>query len=74
MNKKYSLYEEMKEFNKRKKLYATILLVMGIFGLIFPVIPGLLFIGVAIALFSPQLASAFINKMKSWFKSLRLEF
>jgi uncharacterized protein YqgC (DUF456 family) len=74
MKKKHSLYEEMQEFNKRKKLYAMILLVIGIFGLIFPVIPGLLFIGFAIALFSPQLASALVAKVKSWFKSLRLEF
>ncbi|MDZ7263125.1 MAG: hypothetical protein ONB16_00980 [candidate division KSB1 bacterium] len=74
MKKKYSLYDEMKEFNKQKKLYAVILLVIGMFGLIFPIIPGLLFIGLAIALFSPQLATALMAKLRSWFKSLRLEF
>ena len=70
MKKKKSLYDEMKKFQDEKKYYVIVLLVLGILGLIFPIIPGLLLIGLAIALISPKHGEFFLKKIKSMFNSI----
>lgn len=74
MKKKYSLYEEMKDFNRKKKLYVIGLISLGILGLVLPVIPGLLLIGMGLTLLSPKYGSELIVKAKTWFKSLLPQF
>lgn len=64
MKHKHSLYEEMKKFQEEKKVYIIVLFVLGGIGLIFPVIPGLMLIGLAIALMSPKLAEMLQAKIK----------
>lgn len=70
MKKKNSLYEEIKKFQKEKKIYFVILILAGLLGLIFPVIPGLFLIGLGIALISPKYGEALLNKIKQWLKFL----
>ena len=70
MKEKNSLYEEIKKFQKEKKIYFVILILVGLLGLIFPVIPGLFLIGLGIALISPKYGEALLNKTKQWLKSL----
>lgn len=74
MKNKKSLYDEMKKFQDEKKYYIIVLLVLGILGLIFPVIPGLLLIGMAIALISPKHGEIFLKKIKGWFNSIAANF
>ena len=74
MSKRNSLIEEMKEFQKEKKWYFILLIGLGLFGLIFPVVPGLLLIGLGIALISPKYGDALINRFKKWFNSMRASF
>ncbi len=71
MKKKNSLYEEIKKFQKEKKIYFVILIFVGLLGLIFPVIPGIFLIGLGIVLISPKYGEVLLNKIKQWLKSLR---
>ncbi len=48
MDKKKSLFEEMKKFQSEKQYYIVALIMVGVLGLIFPIIPVLLLIGMAI--------------------------
>jgi len=66
MIKRKSLYEEMKTFQSQKKIYFIILIIVGLVGLIFPVIPGLLLIGLGIALISFSYGDFLLNKIKKW--------
>jgi len=74
MKRKYSLYEEMKDYYRKKKVYAIGLISVGIVGLVLPVIPGILLIGMGLALLSPKYGTELIVKAKNWFKSLLPEF
>lgn len=66
MKKKESLYEEIKKFQGQKKIYFVILIGVGLFGLVFPVIPGLLLIGLGIALISPRYGDILLAKVRKW--------
>jgi uncharacterized protein YqgC (DUF456 family) len=70
MEKKNSLYDEMKKFQNEKKNYVIALFILGILGLIFPIIPGLLLIGLGVALISPKYGEALLEKIKKWFNSI----
>jgi len=74
MEKKNSLYDEMKKFQREKKNYIIALILLGILGLIFPFIPGLLLIGLGIALISPKHGEALLEKTKQWFNSILANF
>lgn len=74
MKKKNSLYDEMKKFQSEKKKYIIALFILGILGLIFPIIPGLLLIGLGVALISPKYGEALIEKIKKGFNSLVANF
>ena len=66
MEKKNSLYDEIKKFQSEKKFYIIALILLGCLGLIFPIIPGLLLIGLGIALISPKYGEALLKKIKQW--------
>jgi uncharacterized protein YqgC (DUF456 family) len=70
MEKKSSLYDEMKKFHSEKKNYIIALIILGVLGLMLPIIPGLLLIGLGIALISPKYGEALLEKIKKWFNSL----
>lgn len=74
MKKKSSLIDEMKKFREEKKYYIIALFILGILGLIFPVIPGLLLIGLGIMLISPKHGEALLEKIKKWFNSILVKF
>ncbi len=61
-----SLVDEIKQFQKEKKFLFGILVVIGLFGLIFPVIPGLVLIVLGVSLINPRLAEQMKIKMKKW--------
>lgn len=70
MADKKSLVDEIKKFQSQKKIYVIALFGLGALGLIFPVIPGLLLIGLGIALISPKYGETFLKKIKQWFHSV----
>ena len=74
MKKKTSLVDEMKKFREEKKYYIIALFILGILGLIFPVIPGLILIGLGIMLISPRHGEALLEKIKKWFNSFLVKF
>lgn len=74
MKNKSSLIDEMKKFREEKKYYIIALFILGILGLIFPVIPGLLLIGLGIMLISPKHGEALLGKFKKWFNSFLVKF
>ncbi len=57
------LWKDILKFNKNKATLAVILVLVGITGIIVPVIPGLLLILLAIALFK-----------KGWMEKIRTRF
>ncbi|OQX86355.1 hypothetical protein B6D60_06495 [candidate division KSB1 bacterium 4484_87] len=67
--KQRSLYDEIKEFHKEKKKYVIVLFFFGILGLIFPIIPGLLLLGMGVALLDPKGGEELIQKIKDWVRS-----
>ena len=69
MKKKTSLADEMKKFREDKKYYIVALFILGILGLIFPVIPGLLLIGLGMMLISPKHGEALLEKIRKWLNS-----
>jgi len=74
MKKHNSLYEEMKKFRSEKKKYSIVLLTLGVIGLILPIIPGFLFIGLGLALLYPKQGTELLEKVKKWFKSIFSSF
>jgi uncharacterized protein YqgC (DUF456 family) len=74
MQKKTSLIDEIKKFREEKKYYIIALFILGILGLIFPVIPGLLLIGLGIMLISPKHGEALLEKIKKWVDSILVKF
>ena len=48
------LWQEIKSFSRKKYWIAALLILLGIPGLILPIIPGLLFIGIAVYIIKPE--------------------
>jgi len=61
------LWEDIKKFSGNKYSLATVLVLIGLMGIIIPVIPGVLFFLFAIALFKPGLMTKIRSKIKSVF-------
>jgi len=59
--------EEMRDFKKKKVWLAVPLILVGILGLILPVIPGIALILFGVMLLFPKSG----QKIKDWFRSLR---
>jgi len=60
------LWEDIKKFSGNKFSLAVILVLIGLLGVIIPIIPGILFFLFAIALFKPGLMSKIRSKIKSF--------
>lgn len=74
MADKKTLYDEMKKFQNEKKMYVIVLILLGCVGLILPVLPGLLLIGLGFVMISPYHGSVLLDKVKEklryWFTVL----
>ena len=63
MNKR-PLYKEILEFSKTKKLLAIPLFILGLLGLILPIIPGLALIFIASLFLFPKESEKLLDKIK----------
>ncbi len=65
---KHPLLDDILRFKKSKGILAFILVFIGLIGLVIPVIPGLLFFLLAVALFKPGLMAKIRQKLKKIIK------
>lgn len=63
MRKKY-LTEEIKDYQKDKKKLIPILIVLGLIGLIFPILPGLAILFISFLIISPRHGEEIIKKIR----------
>lgn len=64
-NKK-ALWEEIRTFSKNKIVIAITLVLVGLLGIIIPVIPGIFLFLLAIALFKKGWMTKFRKKFRLW--------
>ena len=64
--KSIPLWEDIKKFSSNKYSLALILVLIGLLGIVIPIIPGILFFLFAIALFKPGLMAKIRSKIKSF--------
>ena len=62
-----ALWEDIRHFARKKYYWAGLLIIIGLFGFVVPVIPGLLLIVFAVALLKPGLMVKLRRKVKKWF-------
>jgi len=60
------LYEDIAKFVKTKKILAIPLIILGLLGLILPVIPGTVFLVLALLLLFPKDGERLIEKLKKY--------
>jgi len=60
------LWEEILRFKKYKIQLMILLVVIGGLGLLVPIIPGLLFLLLALALFKPGLMKKIRSQLREW--------
>ena len=63
---KKPLWEEIKSFSKAKYIIALALLLLAILGIIVPIIPGIIFLILAIALFRKGWMSKIRERFRLW--------
>ena len=63
---KKPLWEEIRKFSKTKYFIAIALIILAILGIIVPVIPGIIFIILAIALFKKGWMSKIRERFRLW--------
>jgi hypothetical protein len=64
MDKSNPLWQDIIAFSRNKSKIAGGLIIVGILGLVLPVIPGALFLAVGIFLLKPE----WYEKVRKWFK------
>ena len=70
MKKNLKSTEEIKQFQTEKKWYGIVLILLGLLGLVLPVMPGWLLIAAGVALISPKYGERLFEKIKTMFRSL----
>jgi len=68
LKKSRPLWDDILKFSRKKYGWAIILVLIGLLGIVIPVIPGLLFILFAVALLKPGLMAKVRAKLNSLFK------
>ena len=63
---KKPLWEEIKSFSKTKSFIAIALLLLALLGIIVPIIPGIIFFVLAIALFRKGWMSKIRERFRLW--------
>jgi flagellar biosynthesis component FlhA len=66
MNNQTPLWVSIRRFSRNRPFLAILFLILGIIGVVIPVIPGLLFIFLAIAMFKRGWLSKFRRYFRSW--------
>ena len=66
---KEPLINEIMTFSKWRNWIAIPLIILGIAGLILPVLPGLAILFIGILLINPDLASSLKDKIRRWGKN-----
>lgn len=64
MTEQQPLWKDIVSFSKDKYKIATILIILGVLGLILPIIPGIILLGAGILIFRPD----WYEKVKKWIK------
>ena len=64
--RKKVLWEDIVDFSKNKYILALVLVIVGLLGIIIPVIPGLFLLFLAIALFKKGWMAKFRKKFRLW--------
>lgn len=67
---RFDLREEIRQFQKKKTRFAIPILVLGVLGLILPVIPGVALIMLAILLLFPMQGQRLIDRIKRYVKKI----
>ncbi|MFQ5649354.1 MAG: hypothetical protein ACE5IY_05380 [bacterium] len=67
--KKKRLAEEIKEFQQNKKMLIPILVVLGVLGLILPILPGIAFLFLAYVLVFPRQGQQAIVRIRKYLKN-----
>ncbi len=65
MQEKQPLWPSIIKFSGQKIWLAILFVIIGLFGIVLPVIPGLLFLAAAVLLIKPE----WYEKLKKWFGS-----
>ena len=65
MTKSRLLWEDILRFSKQKYKFAAVLIIIGVLGLVIPVIPGMLLLLGAVFLIKPE----WYQKAKRFFKN-----
>ncbi len=65
-NHKKPLWEDIKKFSKTKYVFAIALIILAVLGLVVPIIPGIIFIVLAIALFKKGWMSKIRTRFRLW--------
>jgi len=60
------LWETIRDFSRKRPLLAGLFLVIGLLGIIIPIIPGLLFLFLAVAMFKRGWLSKFRRRFRFW--------
>jgi len=63
MENKKPLWQEIKDFSRHKYKWAVLFIILGLLGLILPVIPGILLLAVALFILKPE-----------WYQKLKKKF
>jgi hypothetical protein len=63
---KKPLWEDILTFSKDKYKIASLLIIIGTLGLVFPIIPGLLLIGFGLLLLKPEWYEKIRKKLTGW--------
>jgi len=63
---KTPLWEEIRKFSKTKYFIAVALIILAVIGILVPIIPGIIFIILAIALFRKGWMSTIRNRIRLW--------
>ena len=65
-----NLVDEMKDFRKNKKKLIPIVVVLGIFGLFLPILPGVALLVFGFLLIFPREGETLLKKIRSKFKNV----
>ncbi len=64
----FNLIDEIRSFRKTRVVVGVALLAIGFVGLILPIIPGIVMIGLGLWLLLPQKADRFLQSIKKRFQ------
>lgn len=62
-----NLREEIRQFRKRKIRFAIPILILGVLGLVLPIIPGMALIVLAVLLLFPLQGKKWIESIRAWY-------